>query len=147
MSKEKIALLLRRVDNTHIRRPENAHILLGVTDADAKCFCHQHNEWSTTSETFECRGNDVVIGSKFIELLDTDEFPRLKIGVGRGAEDRDLADYVLARFEPDEQVAVKSTVDRAADAVEMFVLEGIERAMNEFNRNTEEVVTETGEFD
>lgn len=82
-----------------------------------------------------------------IELLDTEEFPRLRVGVGRGAEDRDLADYVLARFESDEQVAVKSAVDRAADAVELFVLEGIERAMNEFNRNTEGAVTETGEFD
>ena len=82
-----------------------------------------------------------------IESLGTEEFPRLRIGVSRGAEDRDLADYVLARFESDEQVAVKSTVDRAADAVEMFVFEGIEQAMNEFNRNAGGVVTETGEFD
>ena len=82
-----------------------------------------------------------------IESLGTEEFPRLRIGVGRGAEDRDLSDYVLARFEPDEQVAVKSTVGRAADAVEMFVFEGIEQVMNEFNRNVGRVVTETGEFD
>jgi len=82
-----------------------------------------------------------------IESLGTEEFPRLRIGVGRGAEDRDLSDYVLARFEPDEQVAVKSTVGHAADAVEMFFFEGIEQVMNEFNRNVGRVVTETGEFD
>lgn len=61
------------------------------------------------------------------------EFPRLRIGVGRGDPSWDLADHVLARFDPDELEIVKSAITRAADAVEMFVEDGIEAAMNCFN--------------
>lgn len=65
--------------------------------------------------------------------LATDEFPRLRVGVGRGDERRDLADHVLSRFDPDEQAAIEQAVARAADAVEMFVAEGIAAVMNRFN--------------
>lgn len=67
------------------------------------------------------------------EHLGTLAFPRLRIGVGRGDERRDLADHVLGRFEPDEREAVEAAVLRAAEAVEMFVTDGIERVMNVFN--------------
>jgi PTH1 family peptidyl-tRNA hydrolase len=72
-----------------------------------------------------------------IEQLGTDQFPRLRIGVGRGDTRRDLADHVLARFEDDEREVVAETVARAADAVETFVTEGIAPMMNRFNRRTE----------
>lgn len=65
--------------------------------------------------------------------LGTQAFPRLRIGVGRGDARRDLADHVLGRFEADERSAVEAAVLRAADAVEAFVAEGIERMMNAFN--------------
>jgi PTH1 family peptidyl-tRNA hydrolase len=68
------------------------------------------------------------------EQLGTDEYPRLRIGVGRGDQRRDLADHVLARFEADERAVVDETVTRAADAVEMFVASGIAPVMNAFNR-------------
>jgi PTH1 family peptidyl-tRNA hydrolase len=61
------------------------------------------------------------------------DFARLRIGVGRGDPRWDLADHVLARFEPEERRAVEETIGRAADAVEMFVAQGIEPAMNRFN--------------
>jgi PTH1 family peptidyl-tRNA hydrolase len=60
-------------------------------------------------------------------------FPRLRIGVGRGDPQWDLADHVLSRFAADEREAVADAVQRAADAVEVFVGEGIEAAMNRFN--------------
>ena len=66
--------------------------------------------------------------------LGTEEFARLRIGVGRGDGRRDLADHVLATFEPDERTVVAGTVDRTADAVELFVAEGIAAVMNRFNR-------------
>lgn len=69
-----------------------------------------------------------------IAALGADEFARLRIGVGRGDARRDLADHVLARFEPDERPIVAEAVGRAADASEMFVAEGIAAAMNRFNR-------------
>ena len=69
-----------------------------------------------------------------IEQLGTEQFARLRIGVGRGDARRDLADHVLAAFDPDERVIVAETVDRAADAVELFISEGIGPVMNRFNR-------------
>ena len=61
------------------------------------------------------------------------DFARLRIGVGRGDPKWDLADHVLSRFGPEEQEAAREAVDRAADAVEMFVAQGIDLAMNRFN--------------
>ena len=61
-------------------------------------------------------------------------FPRLRIGVG-GAEDGiDLAQYVLAPFSPNERPRADAAVQRAADAVEVSMRDGLERAMNTYNR-------------
>jgi len=68
-----------------------------------------------------------------IEQLGTQSFPRLRIGVGRGDDRRDLADHVLGRFEADERDTVSAAVLRAADATEVFLRDGIERVMNAFN--------------
>jgi peptidyl-tRNA hydrolase, PTH1 family len=68
-----------------------------------------------------------------IEQLGTHAFPRLRIGVGRGDDRRDLADHVLGRFEADERETVSAAVLRAADATEVFLRDGIERVMNAFN--------------
>jgi PTH1 family peptidyl-tRNA hydrolase len=68
-----------------------------------------------------------------VEQLGTDAFPRLRLGVGRGDNRRDLADHVLSKFEPVERATIEAAVLRAADAAEMFVAEGIERVMNTFN--------------
>jgi peptidyl-tRNA hydrolase, PTH1 family len=62
-----------------------------------------------------------------------DEFARLRIGVGRGDQRRDLADHVLARFEADETAEVERMTTRAADASEMFITSGIEAVMNAYN--------------
>jgi PTH1 family peptidyl-tRNA hydrolase len=69
-----------------------------------------------------------------IALLGTEEFARLRVGVGRGDARRDLADHVLAKFEPDERPIVAEAVGRAADAAELFVANGIEPVMNRYNR-------------
>jgi PTH1 family peptidyl-tRNA hydrolase len=68
-----------------------------------------------------------------IERLGTTEFPRLRLGVGRGDARRDLADHVLSKFEADEQSALGEFIARAADAAEMFAAEGIEKVMNTYN--------------
>ena len=69
-----------------------------------------------------------------IAQLGSEQFARLRVGVGRGNAQRDLADHVLSRFEPGERPIVEETVGRAADALELFVAEGIEPVMNRFNR-------------
>ena len=68
-----------------------------------------------------------------IERLGTTEFPRLRLGVGRGDARRDLADHVLSKFERGERAELESFITRAADAVEMFVAEGIGKVMNTYN--------------
>jgi len=66
--------------------------------------------------------------------LGTTDYARLRVGVGRGDERRDLADHVLARFEPEEWNGIDSAIARAADAVETWVERGIEDVMNVYNR-------------
>ncbi len=61
------------------------------------------------------------------------EFPRLRIGVGRGDPKWDLADHVLSKFGREEREAVADLVSRAADAVELFAGEGLDVVMNRFN--------------
>ena len=70
-----------------------------------------------------------VIGS-----LGSEEFARMRMGVGRGDGRRDLADHVLAKFDTEERPVVTELVDRAADAVELFIAEGIGPVMNRYNR-------------
>lgn len=66
--------------------------------------------------------------------LATGSFPRVKLGVrGAAREERDLADYVLDAFEPDEREAVEGMVFAAADAVEAILEQGLAEAMNRFN--------------
>jgi PTH1 family peptidyl-tRNA hydrolase len=69
-----------------------------------------------------------------IGLLGSEEFARLRVGVGRGDARRDLADHVLARFDPEERTIVAEAVGRAADAAELFVTDGIAVVMNRYNR-------------
>jgi peptidyl-tRNA hydrolase, PTH1 family len=69
-----------------------------------------------------------------VAQLGTQEFARLRIGVGRGRADRDLADHVLSRFDPDEQEPIAAAISRAADAAEVFITDGIAQVMNRFNR-------------
>ena len=71
-----------------------------------------------------------------VERLGTTEFARLRLGVGRGDPRRDLADHVLATFEPEERPVLEEFIARAADAAEMFAVEGIETVMNRYNPET-----------
>lgn len=77
-----------------------------------------------------------------IEQLGTDEFPRLRIGVGRSPWVEDLRDHVLSRFQPEEEDRIELAVKQAADAADVFVTDGIHNVMNRFNVET--VGTSTG---
>ncbi len=68
-----------------------------------------------------------------IEQLGTTEFARLRIGVGRGDDRRDLAAHVLSRFEAEEQAVVEAAIARAADAAGLFAESGIAAVMNAYN--------------
>lgn len=69
--------------------------------------------------------------------LGTAAYARLRIGVGRGDDRRDLVDHVLSRFDAEEQPVMNAAMDRAADAVELWITDGLAPVMNRFNRTDE----------
>ena len=68
-----------------------------------------------------------------IERLGTQDFPRLRLGIGRPPGRMDAAAYVLQDFSKADMLIVSETLDRAADAVLTFVTDGLNKAMNKFN--------------
>ncbi len=68
-----------------------------------------------------------------ISHLGTQEFARIKVGVGEKPKHMDLADYVLGRFNKDEQPLIREAADKARQAVTTIFSDGIEAAMNKFN--------------
>ena len=68
-----------------------------------------------------------------IQMIGTEEFDRIKIGVGKKPEGWDLADHVLSRFPDNELPEVRDSVKTAADAVVEIIKNGIASAMNKFS--------------
>ena len=68
-----------------------------------------------------------------IEHLGTPDFPRLRIGVGRPPGRMEAADYVLQSFSPAENETLQFVFSNAEDAVNTFLAEGLNSAMNRFN--------------
>ncbi len=68
-----------------------------------------------------------------IQYLGTEEFARLRLGVGAAADPGELTGHVLGKFGRDELPVVEEMISRAVDAVVRFVEVGVAAAMNEFN--------------
>ena len=69
-----------------------------------------------------------------IGQLHSDQFPRLKIGVGaKPHPDYDMADWVLGHFSKEDRKAVDAAIDRAIDAMECLFTQGIDKAMSRYN--------------
>jgi len=69
-----------------------------------------------------------------IAHLHSEEFPRIRIGVGQKPHpDYDMADWVLGKPQGEDRQAVDQAIQRAAQAVEVIIREGMDRAMNQFN--------------
>ena len=73
-----------------------------------------------------------------IAQLGTQEFPRVKVGVGEKPERMDLADYVLSHFSKGEWEMMEEAFKEAADAVEVMIADGADAAMNRFNAKKNE---------
>lgn len=68
--------------------------------------------------------------------LQNDEFPRIKIGIGKKYPNQDLADFVLSRFSKEDRQVVEESIMTAAEAVDVIIGEGIINAMNKYNTKT-----------
>lgn len=69
-----------------------------------------------------------------LEVLGTDQVPRLRIGVGTDALPKELRDFVLSPFERREHALAEQMIAQAADACELWVKEGMDVTMNRYNR-------------
>lgn len=68
-----------------------------------------------------------------VEKLGSQDFPRMRIGIGRPPGRMDPADYVLQNFKNDELTTRDEVLDSATAAIKLFILEGLDKAMNTFN--------------
>ena len=69
-----------------------------------------------------------------ISHLGSEEFPRIKIGVGDKPKEWDLADYVLSRFQREEEPVVREALEKTSEAVKSIITSGMTAAMNIYNR-------------
>lgn len=68
-----------------------------------------------------------------IQFLRSDNFPRVRIGVGQPPVNQELETFVLNKFQTDELQTLDPVIDKACDAIEMIINNDIENAMNLYN--------------
>ena len=66
--------------------------------------------------------------------LGTDEFPRVRVGIGRPPAYMETANYVTGRFSPEEQPLISEAIKQAADAVEAVIKDGVVKAANKYSK-------------
>lgn len=69
-----------------------------------------------------------------IYMLNSDKFPRIRVGIGKQPEYMDLGDYVLSRFSDEEIPLMEEAVKRSALAIEEIIKKDLNSAMNKYNR-------------
>ncbi len=67
------------------------------------------------------------------ELLQTNQYPRLRFGIGKDYSKGKQVDYVLGKWTEPQMKELPGLIDKATDAIISFVQEGLQRAMNQFN--------------
>lgn len=71
------------------------------------------------------------------QLLGTEAYPRLRVGIGSHIGFGSQVDFVLGKWTPEQKEALVPVKERAIEAVKAFAFEGIDRAMNRFNKSSE----------
>jgi len=88
-------------------------------------------------ETLRLRAEGGSGGQKgmqsIIEQMESEAFPRLRVGIGRPPGRMEAADYVLQNFSKSEQELLELTLNRAVEAILTFVTDGLDKAMNVYN--------------
>jgi PTH1 family peptidyl-tRNA hydrolase len=77
--------------------------------------------------------------NSIISALGSEDFPRIRVGIGRPQAEKQsmsedaVVNYVLSDFSPQEEAMIKPVIARVAEAIDCFLTQGIEAAMNKFN--------------
>jgi peptidyl-tRNA hydrolase, PTH1 family len=74
-----------------------------------------------------------------IAHLGTQNFPRLRIGIGKSGTDKDTVSHVLGKFSPQETLLMSEVLKVVVDAVELSLKQGVEKAMSLYNSRTVEI--------
>lgn len=110
-------------------KPENEQIVVVCDDLNLPTG---RLRWRPSGSAGGQNGLKDIIGR-----LGHQDFPRLRVGIGRPPGKKDVTSWVLGKFKPDEREDVEHAVLRAADSVEHWVANGIEQTMTAFNRSPE----------
>lgn len=106
-----------------------------LEQADLLVIC---DDFSLPLGTLRVRTKGSSGGQKGLEdiirRLGNDGFPRLRIGIGAPPPQWDAADFVLSKFSKEEQSTIDQALDRAAEAVSVWLTAGIQTCMNQYNR-------------
>ena len=137
LSDQKVLLLspttFMNLSGTSVREARSFYKL---ADEDLLVICDDLN-LPVGKLRFRARGSSG--GQKGLEdiirRLATEEFSRLRVGVGTAPDGWNWADYVLSRFTAEELPVVKQAVGVAADSVAVWAREGIDFCMNQYNPN------------
>ena len=96
-----------------------------------------HDDLDLPPGTIRIRPDGGSAGQKgmtsILERLGTDDFPRLRLGIGRPPGQMAAPDYVLQDFSNADLTIISETLNRAVEAVLTFVSEGLDAAMNKYN--------------
>jgi len=76
----------------------------------------------------------LVFYNQFLAVCFDEEFARLRVGIGPGPATEEHAEFVLSEFTAAERPIVAEAIERAADAAECWITQGLQEAMNRFNR-------------
>ena len=68
-----------------------------------------------------------------VSLLGSDKFPRLRVGIGKPEENRDMIAHVIGNMSKEDEEILDKATSKAAEAVEELLKNGIDSAMNKFN--------------
>jgi len=102
-----------------------------------ECLLVVHDDLDLPFGTLRLRPSGGTGGQKGMESivaqLGSQNFARLRVGIGRPPGRMDPRDYVLHDFDPPQQDDLPLLLDTAVEAIHSFVNEGIEQAMNTFN--------------
>ncbi len=116
---------------------ESIRSVMDYYKADPSEFIVIYDDISLEPGCLRIRGKGSAGGhngiKNIIAHLGTQEFARVRIGVGAKPAQMDLADYVLGHFSRDEQAVMKQAYEDGAAAVVSMMTEGVETAMNHFN--------------
>ena len=100
-----------------------------------------HDDLDLPTGTIRIRPDGGSAGQKgmtsILERLGTDDFARLRMGIGRPPGQMQAPDYVLHEFSNPDLAIISEALNRAAEAVVTFVTEGLDAAMNKYNGSAE----------